>query len=103
MVGLYDECVEHTPRETVIAVADAGAPRTQADLIVSIGGGTVIDTAKVALVALAEGLDAHRAAGRVAPCAWAPTASRVDAACRACPAVPADRAVPTTLVGRRVQ
>ena len=55
VVGLFDECIEHTPRETVIAVAQA-VRTARADLIVSIGGGTVIDTVKVALVALAEGL-----------------------------------------------
>ena len=55
VVGLFDECVEHTPRESVIALANA-VRASQADLIVSIGGGTVIDTAKVALVALAENL-----------------------------------------------
>jgi alcohol dehydrogenase class IV len=54
-VGVFDECVEHTPRDSVIALA-AAVRRTEADLIVSIGGGTVIDTSKVALVALAEGL-----------------------------------------------
>lgn len=50
--GVFDECREHTPRETVLAAADAvraGHP----DLIVAIGGGTVIDTVKVLLVALA--------------------------------------------------
>ena len=55
VVGLFDDCVEHTPRDTVIALADA-VRAARADLIVSIGGGTVIDTVKVALVALAEGL-----------------------------------------------
>jgi alcohol dehydrogenase class IV len=55
VVGLFDACIEHTPRESVIALADA-LRHAQADLIVSIGGGTVIDTVKVALVALAEGL-----------------------------------------------
>ena len=55
VVGLFDDCVEHTPRESVIAVADL-VRATGADLIVSIGGGTVIDTVKVALVALAENL-----------------------------------------------
>ncbi len=55
VVGLFDECVEHTPRDSVIALARA-VRAAQADLIVSIGGGTVIDTVKVALVALAEGL-----------------------------------------------
>ena len=55
VVGLFDGCVEHTPRDSVIALA--GALRdARADLIVSIGGGTVIDTVKVALVALAQGL-----------------------------------------------
>ena len=55
VVGLFDDCVEHTPRASVIALAQA-VHAAHADLIVSIGGGTVIDTAKVALVALAEGL-----------------------------------------------
>lgn len=56
VVGLFDECVEHTPRESVIALA--GLLRdSRADLIVSIGGGTVIDTVKVALVCLAEEVD----------------------------------------------
>ena len=55
VVGLFDECIEHTPRESVISLA-AAVRRAEADLIVSIGGGTVIDTVKVALVALAEGL-----------------------------------------------
>ncbi len=55
VVGLYDECVEHTPRDSVMALA-AALREARADLVVSIGGGTVIDSVKVALVALAEGL-----------------------------------------------
>ena len=55
VVGLFDECIEHTPRDSVIALAEA-VRAANADLIVSIGGGTVIDTVKVALVALAEDL-----------------------------------------------
>ena len=55
VVGLFDECTEHTPRDSVIALAEV-VRAAQADLIVSIGGGTVIDTVKVALVALAQGL-----------------------------------------------
>ena len=55
VVGRFDECTEHTPRDSVIALA-AAVRAAQADLIVSIGGGTVIDTVKVALVALAQGL-----------------------------------------------
>jgi maleylacetate reductase len=56
VVGLFDECIEHTPRDTVIALTRR-LRETNADLIVSIGGGTVIDTVKVALVCLAEGVD----------------------------------------------
>ena len=55
VVGLFDECTEHTPRDSVIALA-AAVRAASADLIISIGGGTVIDTVKVALVALAQGL-----------------------------------------------
>jgi maleylacetate reductase len=54
-VGTFDECREHTPRESVLAAADA-ARAVSPDLIVSIGGGTVIDTVKVMLIALAHGL-----------------------------------------------
>jgi len=56
VVGLFDECIEHTPRDTVIALTRR-LRESQADLIISIGGGTVIDTVKVALVCLAEGVD----------------------------------------------
>ena len=54
-VGTFDECREHTPRESVLAAADAARAATP-DLIVSVGGGTVIDTVKVMLIALAHGL-----------------------------------------------
>jgi maleylacetate reductase len=58
VVGVFDECVEHTPRDTVIAVAQA-LRDSQADLVVSMGGGTVIDTVKIALLCLAGGV--HKA------------------------------------------
>lgn len=54
-VGTFDGCREHTPRDTVIAAA-AAVRAAQPDLIVSVGGGTVIDTVKVMLVCLAEGV-----------------------------------------------
>lgn len=54
-VGTFDECREHTPRHSVMAAADA-ARAAEPDLIVSIGGGTVIDTVKVMLIALAHNL-----------------------------------------------
>ncbi len=53
--GTFDECREHTPRPSVIACAEAiraAAP----DLILTFGGGTAIDTVKVALIVLAHGL-----------------------------------------------
>ena len=52
-VGLFDGCVAHTPRETVIAAADA-IRTAGADLVVTVGGGTPIDTVKAALICLAE-------------------------------------------------
>ena len=95
VVGLFDDCVEHTPRASVIALAQA-VHAAHADLIVSIGGGTVIDTAKVALVALAEGLtsieqldDWHL---RVAPDGSRVTPQPRQPPCR-------QIAVPTTLSG----
>ena len=63
--GTFDGCREHTPRDTVIAAANA-ARAARPDLIVSVGGGTVIDTVKVVLVCLAhdvtteEGLEPYR-------------------------------------------
>jgi alcohol dehydrogenase class IV len=54
-VGLFDECVEHVPRTSVLALA--AMVRAQApDLIVTVGGGTPIDTVKVMLLAMAAGV-----------------------------------------------
>lgn len=52
VAGVFDECVEHTPRESVIALVGL-LRETQADLVVTLGGGTAIDTVKVALLGLA--------------------------------------------------
>ncbi len=60
VVGLFDKTVAHVPRETVLALADkvrAASP----DLIVTLGGGTPIDTVKVMLVALAENIESIEA------------------------------------------
>lgn len=51
-VGTFDECVEHTPRPSVIAAAEA-ARAAAPDLVLTVGGGTAIDTVKVMLIALA--------------------------------------------------
>lgn len=54
-VGVFDATVEHASRETVISLADF-LRRESADLVITMGGGTPIDTVKTALVCLAEGL-----------------------------------------------
>ncbi|CAO3433589.1 iron-containing alcohol dehydrogenase [Azospirillum doebereinerae] len=55
-IGVFDTCVEHVPRASVLALADE-VRRLEPDLIVTVGGGTPMDTVKVALVALAEGIE----------------------------------------------
>jgi alcohol dehydrogenase class IV len=52
--GLFDGCKAHTPWQTVLAAAEA-VRAAKPDLIVAVGGGTVIDTVKVLQVCLAEG------------------------------------------------
>lgn len=52
-VGVFDDCVEHVPRQSVLALADRVRELTP-DLIVTVGGGTPMDTVKATLVALAE-------------------------------------------------
>ncbi|PWC73734.1 iron-containing alcohol dehydrogenase, partial [Azospirillum sp. TSH58] len=53
--GVFDSCVEHVPRASVLALVEE-VRRLEPDLIVTVGGGTPMDTVKVALVALAEGI-----------------------------------------------
>lgn len=53
VVGLYDDCIAHTPRETVLECADA-VRAANADLIVTIGGGTAIDMVKTVQICIAE-------------------------------------------------
>ncbi|MDR3422662.1 MAG: iron-containing alcohol dehydrogenase [Xanthobacteraceae bacterium] len=53
--GLFDGCVQHSPRASVIEAAQAvraAAP----DLILTVGGGTAIDTVKVLQICLAHGV-----------------------------------------------
>src|SRR3546814_6528344 len=57
--GVFDECIAHTPRSSVIA-ATVAIKRAEPDLIVSIGGGTVIDTVKMVLLCLEEGITDDR-------------------------------------------
>ena len=58
VAGLFTGCREHTPVDTVIDCA-AAIRRSGADVVVTVGGGTPIDTVKAALLCLAE--DVHDA------------------------------------------
>ncbi len=55
VAGLFDGCREHTPIDTVIECVEA-IRDAEADLIVTVGGGTPLDTVKAALVCVAEGI-----------------------------------------------
>lgn len=55
-VGTFSAIASHSPREDVIAGA-AAARAVGADLIVAVGGGSVIDATKAMLVCLWHGLD----------------------------------------------
>lgn len=50
-VGTYSEISAHSPREDVIAAANA-AREASADLIVAVGGGSVVDASKVVQLCL---------------------------------------------------
>ncbi len=93
--GLFDECVAHTPWPSVIAAADA-VRAARPDMILTVGGGTPIDTVKILQICLAHGvtraeeLDAlHAAIG--------PDGRRVDPEIKPSPV--RQVAVPTTLSG----
>ena len=55
VVGVYDETVEHSPQASVLETARA-IEAAQADLIITVGGGSPIDTVKVAQIVLAENI-----------------------------------------------
>jgi maleylacetate reductase len=54
--GLFDRCKEHTPLESVIDCA-AAVREVNAGLIVTVGGGTPIDTVKIVQLCLTQGID----------------------------------------------
>ncbi|MGY8663582.1 iron-containing alcohol dehydrogenase [Bradyrhizobium sp. UFLA05-109] len=54
--GLFDAMPAHTPREAVIAAANA-AREVKADLIVTVGGGSITDGAKAVQLCLANDID----------------------------------------------
>jgi maleylacetate reductase len=88
--GTFDAMPPHTPREAVIAAANQ-ARAADADLIVTVGGGSITDGAKAVQLCLAndvgtvEGIDAIRAARGVAPPMTAPRVRQIS--------------VPTTIAG----
>src|SRR5215471_9545401 len=54
--GLFDRCKEHTPLESVVECA-AAVRDAKADLIVTVGGGTPIDTVKIVQLCLTLRID----------------------------------------------
>jgi maleylacetate reductase len=89
-VGIFDAMPQHTPREAVIA-ATGQARVTNADLIVTVGGGSITDGAKALQLCLAndvstvEGIDSIRAVRGVSPPMNAPIVRQIS--------------VPTTISG----
>ena len=88
--GLFDAMPAHTPREAVIAATNA-ARAANADLIVTVGGGSITDGAKAVQLCLANGIDDIAGIDRirvhkgVAPDMTAPTVRQIS--------------VPTTIAG----
>jgi maleylacetate reductase len=89
-VATFDAMPPHTPREAVIAAAEQ-ARAAGADLIVTVGGGSITDGAKAVQLCLAnnvrtvEGIDTIRAVKGVAPPMTAPSVRQIS--------------VPTTIAG----
>ena len=88
--GIFDAMPPHTPREAVIAAANQ-ARAADADLIVTVGGGSITDGAKAVQLCLAndvgtvEGIDHVRAVKGIAPPMTAPKVRQIS--------------VPTTIAG----
>jgi maleylacetate reductase len=89
-VATFDAMPPHTPREAVIAAAEA-ARAAGADLIVTVGGGSITDGAKAVQLCLAndirsvDAIDTIRAVKGVSPPMNAPTVRQIS--------------VPTTIAG----
>ena len=88
--AIFDEMPQHTPREAVIAASDQ-ARAANADLIVTIGGGSITDGAKAVQICLAndirsvEAIDQVRAVKGAVPAITPPTVPQIS--------------VPTTIAG----
>ena len=55
-VGLFDNCIEHSPLENVIECANE-VQKHSPDIIITIGGGTPIDTVKVVQLCYSLGIN----------------------------------------------
>ncbi|WP_024514334.1 iron-containing alcohol dehydrogenase [Bradyrhizobium sp. Tv2a-2] len=83
-VGTFDAMPAHTPRAAVIAAAEQ-ARAAKADLIVTIGGGSITDGAKAVQLCLAndvttiDGIEAIRVHGGVEPPLKAPRVRQISA------------------------
>ena len=88
--GTFDAMPPHTPREAVIAAANQ-ARAADADLIITVGGGSITDGAKAVQLCLAndigtvEGIDTIRAIKSASPPMTAPRVRQIS--------------VPTTIAG----
>jgi maleylacetate reductase len=88
--AIFDAMPQHTPREAVIAASEQ-ARSANADLIVTIGGGSITDGAKAVQLCLAngvrtvDGMDAIRAVKGAPPPIKAPTVRQIS--------------IPTTIAG----
>jgi maleylacetate reductase len=89
-VAVFDAMPQHTPREAVVAAAEQ-ARAAAADLIVTVGGGSITDGAKAVQICLAngvrsvDGIDRVRAVKGVAPPMNPPAVRQIS--------------VPTTIAG----
>ena len=89
-LGVFDAMPQHTPREAVIAASEQ-ARAGNADLIVTVGGGSITDGGKAVQLCLAnnirtvDGIDAIRATKGAAPSMMAPHVRQIS--------------VPTTIAG----
>jgi maleylacetate reductase len=81
--GVFDRMPSHTPRQAVIAATEA-AREADADLVVTIGGGSITDGAKAVQLCLANevrapgALDALRPVNGASPPCNAPTVRQVS-------------------------
>lgn len=76
-VGTYSTIRAHSPREDIVEAANA-ARAAHADLLIAVGGGSVIDATKAALICLWLGLDAPRAMGPYRNGAPAEVAKKIE-------------------------